>query len=307
MEIEPKLCWSARAKNSHSHRPQTSPHHRSRFALTSWLIDRRMSKHTIRDRRYSLIFLLNNSASSFDEPPQDVEAELRSYTHDASSPVAPASPTFPLFSSSLSHHTSASPSPLSSPTTTVPRQSSQDDCAQYQRSSDHQPRDLDGQHLTGQMRSLREELAPSLFFVQPYPKVVSPGDNFERIVDTRTAAGSITPCLWRQQLASRFYHKKRREEHSHHHHPSIGRRGDDSAGLASASTSSSRRCSLSSASLPGQSSFLYCKKKITRKQSKKRRPPLPRTVFYNCSIFEGGRQLMFTRENAGPLGSASKG
>jgi hypothetical protein len=55
-----------------------------------------------------------------------------------------------------------------------------------------------------------------------------------------------------------------------------------------------------SPSLPGQSSFLYCKKKITRKQAKRRRPTKPKTVFYNCSIYEGGRQLLYTREAKGP-------
>jgi hypothetical protein len=49
--------------------------------------------------------------------------------------------------------------------------------------------------------------------------------------------------------------------------------------------------------LPGQSSFLYCRKKITRKQSKKRLTPERRTVFYNCRVFEDGRQLHYTRDN----------
>jgi hypothetical protein len=74
-------------------------------------------------------------------------------------------------------------------------------------------------------------------------------------------------------------------------------------------TTGRRAYSLSAATtspnLPFQSSFLYCKKKITRKQAKKRTPAL-RTVFYNCRVYEDGRQLHYTRDNKILFSSSSR-
>ncbi len=239
----------------------------------------------MKDRRYSLYFLLNS-----DEEQLPLDScpcgDLDSYSF-------PSSPAYSWSSSSpASRSQSVSPTPTTAASTSTTAFAPPRSCFQQDWGSS-----------------------------QPYYYHTYQSGGTSTVDEVATQhAGDKSLLQAKEKIESAL----KAQQHRHHHHRHIPESSspspNDNANYNSErprpSTSSSRRSqqrspSTSSATtpayslrtptaiphLPGQSSFLYCKKKITRKQSKKRRTPERRTVFYNCRVFEDGRQLHYTRDN----------